>query len=222
MGYRRFLLLLALLMAIPAAAAQGVADTLRVVGVVTNAVDGNGLPLCVVQLMQGGVSKARGVSGSNGEYALPPVAAGSYDIVVVQFGDTLCHYRGLALTRSTRIWHYVQPPTGELAEPTIDYSLGIRLLRPATIRVYGGNMLRPLGLLITSPDDPRLWNFSGRMDPLEDMGKSFWWNRSFYKLRAMGYDITSPFELIYPEIKHPASDSAKYNYRFWVFGIKIK
>ena len=197
------------------------AQGLTVQGVVTNTVDGNGLPLCVVQLLQGGDSKARAVSDYAGHYELPPVAPGVYDILVVQFGDTLCHYIGLTLERNTLVRHYVQPPVGVTSEPTIDYSLGIRLLRPVTLRVYGGNMLQPLGLLITDADDPRLWNFSGHMDPFEDLELSFWWSRYklFYKLRKMGYQITSPFELMYPEVHHPASDSV--DYKIWILGFKF-
>lgn len=203
-----------------AASAQG----LTAEGVVINAVDGNGLPLCVVQLKQDGAIKARAVTDYAGRYMLQSVVQGVYDIVVVQFGDTLCRYRGLTLERNTLIRHYVQPPAGIESEPTIDYALGVRLLRPATVSVRVKNMLGQMGLLINNPDDPRLWNFSGRMDSFEDLDISFWYSqyKLFYKLRKLGYNITSPFELIYPEIYHPASDSNAVDYKIWVLGIKIK
>lgn len=210
----------ALLLLVPRITAQ----SLMVEGVVTNSVDGNGLPLCVVHLFADGRSVAKAVSDYSGWYSMPHVPAGNYDIVVVQFGDTLCHYRGLSLSRNTLIRHYVQPPMGEISEPTIDYSLGIKLLRPVTLRVVGGNLLAHMGLLITDPNDPRLWDFSGRMDSFEEPDISFWYSnyKLFYKLRKMGYNITSPFELIYPEIQHPASDSAEYNYKLWIMGFKLK
>lgn len=215
------ILSIAILCLLPlAASAQG----LTAEGVVINAVDGNGLPLCVVQLKQDGAIKARAVTDYAGRYMLQSVVQGVYDIVVVQFGDTLCRYRGLTLERNTLIRHYVQPPAGVESEPTIDYALGVRLLRPATVSVRVKNMLGQMGLLINNPDDPRLWNFSGRMDSFEDLDISFWYSqyKLFYKLRKLGYNITSPFELIYPEIYHPASDSNAVDYKIWVLGIKIK
>ncbi len=215
------ILSIAILCLLPlAASAQG----LTAEGVVINAIDGNGLPLCVVQLKQDGAIKARAVTDYAGRYMLQSVVQGVYDIVVVQFGDTLCRYRGLTLERNTLIRHYVQPPAGVESEPTIDYALGVRLLRPATVSVRVKNMLGQMGLLINNPDDPRLWNFSGRMDSFEDLDISFWYSqyKLFYKLRKLGYNITSPFELIYPEIYHPASDSNAVDYKIWVLGIKIK
>ncbi len=200
------------------------AQSLSVEGFVINSVDGNGLPLCVVQLLADGKSMAKAVSDYSGRYSLPPVPEGTYDILVVQFGDTLCHYKGLSLSRHTLIRHYVQPPMGEMPEPTIDYSLGIKLLRPVTLRVPAGNLLAYMGLLINDPNDPRLWNFSGEMDPVGNPDISFSWKyyKLFFKLRAMGYKITSPFELIYPEVYHPASDSNAVDYKIWILGIKIK
>ena len=62
------------------------------------------------------------------------------------------------------------------------------------------------------------------MDPFfEDKDISFWYRRYklFYKLKAMGYNITSPFELIYPEVYHPASDSNAVDYNFWFLGLKF-
>lgn len=200
--------ILSLLVLLPCLA-QGV----TVQGEVINGVDGNGLPLCSVQLLSGGRSRARAVSDYAGRYTLPQVPPGSYDIVVVQFGDTLCNYHGLTVMRNTHVRHIVQPPTGDRPEPTLDYASGIRLLRPVNIRVRVVNMLEPMGLLITSPDDPRLWNFSGHMDDFEDADISFWYNKykTFFKLKAMGYDITSPFQLIYPENHYPAPEGNEEN-----------
>ena len=216
---KRLILLSVLFLLMPCVVAQ----SLMVEGQVINSVDNNGLPLCVVQLFANGKCMAKAVSDYAGRYSMPSMPVGSYDILVVQFSDTLCFYKGLQLSRDTWIRHYVHPPVGLTSDPTIDYSLGIRLLRPAIIRVRGGNILASMGLLINNPDDQRLWNFSGEMDPFEDLDLSFWWRRYklFYKLRDMGYQITSPFELIYPEIHHPASDSTKYNYKLWILGLKF-
>ena len=216
---KRTLLFSALILLLPCVRAQG----LSVVGTVVNGVDGNGLPLCVVRLFADGRSVARAVSDYAGNYSIPSVPAGCYDIMVVQFGDTLSLYRNLTIMHDTRIRHVVWPPTGELPEPTVDYSLGIRLLRPVTLCGRGCNMLDEMGLLINNPNDPRLWDFSGQMDPFEDLELSFWWSKYklFYKLKAMGYQITSPFELMYPEIHHPASDSTAHRYRIWILGLKF-
>lgn len=182
-------------------------------GEVINGIDGNGLSLCVVQLLVNGESKARAVSDYAGRYDLQQVAPGSYDILVVQFGDTLCNYHGLTVTRDTWVRHIVWPPTDETSPPTIDDDLGITLLRQVKIQVRVINMLEPMGLLIKSPDDPRLWNFSGRMDEFEDTDISFWYKKYklFYKLRAMGYDITSPFELMYPENHYTTTETKEDN-----------
>ncbi len=156
-------LLSAILLLVPWTQAQETGDAVAVDGIVINSVDGEGLTLCVVQLFQDGVCRARTVSDYAGRYHIPSISSGSYNILVVQFGDTLCHYKGLSVDRNTLIRHFVYPPANITSVPTIDYGLGIRMLRPATVRLKVKNLLEPLGLLITSPNDSRLWNYSGQL-----------------------------------------------------------
>lgn len=220
MKYRAFILLLSFL---PAVHAYAQADSLTVIGTVVNGVDDNVLPLCKVHLIKDGICWASGISYYDGNYSLPPVVAGDYTFLVTQFGDTLMCVKGLRLSRNTMVRSVIQPPTGGFSTlPTIAVG-GLVLLRPVSVRARR-NLLYGMGMMITSPDDERLWNFSGQMDPFfEDIDISFWYRRYklFYKLKAMGYNITSPFELIYPEVYHPASDSNAVDYNFWFLGLKF-
>ena len=212
------------LMLLPIAKAQDSGERLTVTGTVINGADGNPLPFCFVHLMQNGRSKAYAVTDYAGNYTIPATKAGAYDLLVVQFGDTLMCYKGLTLSRNTWIRSVVMPPLGESNDMLPQYVNGkIRNLRPVLIYSHRHSLLAKMGLLITDPDDPRLWDFSGQMDPFEDLELSFWWNRykQFYKLKAMGYQITSPFELIYPEVYHPASDSSAVDYKIWILGFKF-
>lgn len=219
MKYRAFILLLSFL---PAVHAYAQADSLTVIGTVVNGVDDNVLPLCKVHLIKDGICWASGISDYDGNYSLPPVVAGDYTFLVTQFGDTLMCVKGLRLSRNTMVRSVIQPPTGGFSTlPTISVG-GLVQLRPVSVSARK-NLLYGLGLLITSPNDPRLWDFSGRMDSFEDLDISFWYSqyKLFYKLKAMGYNITSPFELIYPEVYHPASDSNAVDYNFWFLGLKF-
>lgn len=220
MKYRAFILLLSFL---PAVHAYAQADSLTVIGTVVNGVDDNVLPLCKVHLIKDGICWASGISDYDGNYSLPPVVAGDYTFLVTQFGDTLMCVKGLRLSRNTMVRSVIQPPTGGFSMlPAISVG-GLVQLRPVSIRARR-NLLYGMGLMITNPDDERLWNLSGQMDPFfEDKDISFWYRRYklFYKLKAMGYNITSPFELIYPEVYHPASDSNAVDYNFWFLGLKF-
>ena len=215
------IVLLALAMSMAEALAQ---DTLHVVGTVVNGADGNMLPLCRVQLLQGKMCAAEAYSDYAGNYKMKNVSPGSYTLLVTQFGDTLMRYYGLRLERDTWVRSVVLPPAddgNDMPPQIVDGK--IRYLRPVLIYSHRHSMLAKMGLLITDPNDPRLWNFSGQMDPFEDLDISFWYSRYklFYKLRKMGYNITSPFELIYPEIYHPASDSTAADYNIWFLGLKF-
>lgn len=219
-------MLLIALAVLPVAKAQELGGGLEVTSTVINGADGNPLPFCFVHLMRDGRSKAVAVTDYAGNYVLPSVAAGTYTVLVLQFGDTLMHYyKGLNIERDTWVRSVVMPPSDNGNNDAFpQYVDGkIKYLRPVLIYSRRHSQLAKMGLLITSPDDPRLWNFSGQMDPFEDLELSFWWNRykQFYKLKAMGYNITSPFELIYPEVYHPASDSTAVDYKIWILGIKF-
>lgn len=199
-------------------------DTLHVSGTVVNGADGNVLPLCRVQLLQGKISVAEAYSDYAGNYNMKNVPPGSYTFLVTQFGDTLMRYYGLRLERDTWVRSVVLPPAddgNDAPPPLVDGK--IRYLKPVLIYSHRHSLLAKMGLLITDPNDPRLWNFSGQMDPFEDLDISFWYSRYklFYKLRKMGYNITSPFELVYPEVYHPASDSTAADYNVWFLGLKF-
>ena len=215
------IVLLALAMPLTEALAQ---DMLHVAGTVVNGADGNVLPLCRVQLLQGKTSVAEAYCDYAGNYKIKNVLPGSYTLLVTQFGDTLMRYYGLRLERDTWVRSVVLPPAddgNDMPPQIVDGK--IRYLRPVLIYSHRHSLLAKMGLLITDPDDPRLWNFSGQMDPFEDLDISFWYSRYklFYKLRKMGYNITSPFELVYPEVYHPASDSTAADYNIWFLGIKF-
>lgn len=215
------IILLALAMPLTETLAQ---DTLHVVGTVVNGADGNVLPLCRVQLLQGKTSVAEAYSDYAGNYKMKNVPPGSYTFLVTQFGDTLMRYYGLHLERDTWVRSVVMPPAddgNDTPPPLIDGK--IRYLKPVLIYSHRHSLLAKMGLLITDPDDERLWNLSGQMDPVGNPDISFWFSRYklFFKLRKMGYNITSPFELIHPEIYHPASDSTAADYNIWFLGIKF-
>lgn len=145
------------------------ADSLTVVGIVVNEVDGNVLPLCNVQLFQEGHSVASALTDYDGRYVMPPLAAGSYTFLVTQFGDTMMCYKGLILTRNTRVRSVVTPPPAGVGElPLPPNHPQMVWLQPVNIRGTR-NLLYKMGLLITSPNDLRLWNFCGRAE-LIDIG----------------------------------------------------
>ena len=69
------------------------------------------------------------------------------------------------LRRDTRMKSIVNPPQYTSFADYGDERTavdGIVWLRPITVSTPG-IMLRRMGLLITSADDPRLWNFSGKL-----------------------------------------------------------
>lgn len=158
----RHILLLIALALLPVAKAQDVGGWLTVTGVVINGADGNPLPFCFVHLMRDGRSKAVAVTDYAGNYTLPPIAAGTYSVLVLQFGDTLMHYKGLTLSRDTWVRSVVMPPSEDELSDVPYYDAGwFRYLRPVLV-VGQKNMLQKMGLLITSPHDPRLWDFNYR------------------------------------------------------------
>ena len=139
-------------------------DTLRVVGTVINGADGNVLPLCRVQLLKGKMCVAEAYSDYAGSYKIKNVPIGSYTFLVTQFGDTLMRYYGLRLERDTWVRSVVMPPSEDELSDVPYYDAGwFRYLRPVLV-VGQKNMLYKMGLLITSPHDPRLWDFNGRFD----------------------------------------------------------
>lgn len=165
----KFRFLVALMALTVAVSARSQADSLTVEGVVINTVDGRVLPMCHVQLLQGGRSMGIALTDYDGYFELPPLPAGSYTLLVTQFGDTMMCYKNLRLTRDSWLRSIVAPPTGAAARvPMLAEHPDMVWLN--TVSVYAKrNMLYRMGLLITSPNDPRLWNFS-RREELIDIG----------------------------------------------------
>lgn len=155
--------LVALMALTVAVAARSQADSLAVEGIVVNEADGKVLPLCNVQLFQEGHSVASALTDDDGRFVMPTLAAGNYNFLVTQFGDTMMCYKGLHLTRDTRVRSVVTPPAAGVGElPLPPNHPQMVWLQPVNIRGTR-NLLYKMGLLITSPNDPRLWNLSGRM-----------------------------------------------------------
>lgn len=143
-------------------AAQTV-EMIYVEGEVVNVVENIPLPFCEVQMLKGTKAVSHAKCDGAGNYVIPSMPAGEYALLITQFGDTLMHVKGVRLERDSRIITRVALPDaskGQLWLPTDlkQINLGeIKILAPR-------HMLAKMGLLITSPNDPRLWNFSGRMD----------------------------------------------------------
>lgn len=155
--------LIALMALTVAVVARSQVDSLTVEGIVVNEVDGNVLPLCNVQLLQEGHCVASTFTDYDGRFVMPTLAAGSYTFLVTQFGDTMMCYKGLSLRRDSRVRSIVTPPPAGVGElPLPPNHPNMVWLQPVNIRGTR-NLLYRMGLLITSPDDPRLWNLSGRM-----------------------------------------------------------
>lgn len=143
-------------------AAQTV-EMIYVEGEVVNVVENIPLPFCEVQMLKGTKAVSHAKCDGAGNYVIPSMPAGEYALLITQFGDTLMHVKGVRLERDSRIITRVALPDaskGQMWLPTDlkQINLGeIKILAPR-------HMLAKMGLLITSPNDPRLWNFSGRMD----------------------------------------------------------
>lgn len=155
--------LIALMALIVAVAARSQADSLTVEGVVVNNVDGRVLPMCHVQLLQGERSMGIALTDYDGYFELPSLPAGSYTLLVTQFGDTMMCYKNLRLTRDSWLRSIVAPPAGDAGSVPM-FAQHPNMVWLNTVSIYAKrNMLYKMGLLITSPNDPRLWNLSGRM-----------------------------------------------------------
>lgn len=143
-------------------AAQTV-EMIYVEGEVVNVVENIPLPFCEVQMLRGTKAVSHAKCDGAGNYVIPSMPAGEYALLITQFGDTLMHVKGVRLERDSRIITRVALPDaskGQMWLPTDlkQINLGeIKILAPR-------HMLAKMGLLITSPNDPRLWNFSGEMD----------------------------------------------------------
>lgn len=136
---------------------------IHVEGVVRSVVEDIALPFCDVQLRVGDVVVASARSGYDGCYVMPRVKVGEYTLMVTQFGDTLQNFKGLLLMRDTRVTSLVSLPDASQSQIWLPTDLKQINLREVWICTSPQNKLAKMGLLITSPDDQRLWNFSGKM-----------------------------------------------------------
>ena len=138
---------------------------IHVEGVVRSVVEDIALPFCDVQLRVGDVVVASARSGYDGCYVMPRVKVGEYTLMVTQFGDTLQNFKGLLLMRDTRVTSLVSLPDASQSQIWLPTDLKQINLREVWICTSPQNKLAKMGLLITSPDDQRLWNFSGGRNP---------------------------------------------------------
>ena len=159
------LLLLMLLAANASAQLTDAVSGIAVVGVVSNRADGNPLPFCDIHFMRDGGVVAVSRTDTAGTYSLNNLPAGEYKLVVTQFADTLMYCKSLQLHSDSRIRCLVNPPQFSshtfLNEKHVDID-GSIWLRTININTPGST-LKKMGLLITSSNDPRLWDFSGKM-----------------------------------------------------------
>lgn len=138
------------------------ADAIYVEGEVMNIVESIPLPFCEVQLQAGGAVVGSAKCDGGGGYVIPSMPAGVYTLLITQFGDTLQHVKGIRLERDSRLICRValpDAPRGQMWLPT-----DLRQINLGEVRIVAPtHMLAKMGLLITSPHDLRLWNFSGQM-----------------------------------------------------------
>lgn len=119
-------------------------DSVWVEGRVTNAITGEPQSLCEVQLQ--GSFAAIAFCDKQGYFSVGWVPVGVYTLSVLSEGKTL-HYAELALDENAMV---------NIALMNDD-TLKFRTLKPALVT----ETRHKLGdRLITSPDDPRLWNFN--------------------------------------------------------------
>lgn len=129
--------------------AQEEADSVWVEGSITEARTGRAPKFCEVQMLQEGEVRAVAYSDTGGYYTIGWLAIGHYAISVVSDGRTL-HYAEMELTENAMLNIVLLSDT-----------LNTHTLKPAEVTAWRkGQVYIP----ITSPDDPRLWNMSGKME----------------------------------------------------------
>ena len=123
------------------------ADSVVVLGRVVNRLSGEAEPYCRVSFLQGADTMAVVVSDAAGEFGTDPMPAGSYGLSVTLKGMTL--YRADLVLNSN----------AELYISVITDSFQLRTLHEVEV-VAPRHLLTGSGQLITSADDPRLWDFT--------------------------------------------------------------
>lgn len=134
-----------------AASLRGQGDTVLVTGTVHNLHTRHPQPYCLVQMLQGGVAKAMRVADAEGFFRIDSLPAGTYTLHL-SVGILPLYTAELDLTEDANLSLFVD-------------TLRMVDLRAVTIRArrrVPGMPRHMLGAkLITSPNDPRLWDFFG-------------------------------------------------------------
>lgn len=148
------LLLLGVLMAAGQCMAQDTlsTDSIMVMGTVVSLQTDKPEPFCKIQFVQGGMVRASALSDIEGVFILENIPAGVYSIKVGLNGLTVFQ-DNIKLDTDTELKLKINKDTTRII-----------CLPPVNVNVARSrNTLEQMGLLITSPSDPRIWNL--RRDP---------------------------------------------------------
>ena len=129
-------------------------DSVWVEGRVVEAATGQPQTSCEVQFLQEGEAWAVAFCDKEGYYSVGWMPAGLYTLSVLSGGTSL-YYAEIQLSESAMVNIALMPDT-----------VALHALRPTEVTA-SRHMLGPL--LITSPNDPRLWNFND-VEVLRDSG----------------------------------------------------
>lgn len=129
-------------------------DSVWVEGRVVEAATGQPQTSCEVQFLQEGEAKAVAFCDDKGYYSIGWMPTGLYTLSVLSAGTSL-YYAEIQLNESAMVNIALMPDT-----------VNLRALPPTEVNAKR-HMLGPL--LITSANDPRLWNFNN-VEVLRDSG----------------------------------------------------
>ena len=144
------LCLLLLLCTLPLRAQEPTgSDSVTVLGLVVNRLSGEHEPFCQVHFLQGRDTVATAVCDQEGYFGVDRLPVGTYGLSV--------SLRGMNLYQADLVLN----SNAELYISVITDSFQLRNLREVAITAPK-HQLAEQGQLITTPDDPRLWDFSYR------------------------------------------------------------
>lgn len=175
-------------------------DSVIVIGSVINRLSGEPEPFCIVHFFRGSDTAATVFCDTEGLFSVDGLPVGSYGLSVTLRGTTL-YQADLVLNDNAF-----------LNISVITDSFQLRTLREVAI-VAPKHMLAESGLLITSPDDDRLWDFmycdwcigrgaprnasaSNSVDPNNPEGRVKWGR--FYR-PAKGSKYISIWQILWPD-----------------------
>lgn len=194
-----FLVICFLLLVVKGRAQEvGAVDSIVVLGQVVNRLSGEPEPYCRVSFLQGTDTMVNVVCDDVGEFGTDPMPVGSYGLSVSLRGMTL-HRADLVLNSNAELYISV-----------ITDSFQLRSLHEVEV-VAPKHLLEESGQLITSADDPRLWDFtycdwcmwsrpprvhsaSHSADPNAPRVKE-----SLFYVLAVGKDYDKIWQLVYPD-----------------------